>query len=72
MSGFSTPSRSDSPAQIVRTIGRLAQILIELRDEYAERPRDDTMAQIEQRLDELMELRESLHNSLAEDDPAAS
>ncbi len=72
MSGFSTPSRSDSPAQIVRTIGRLAQMLIELRDEYAERPRDDTMAQIEQRLDELMELRESLHNSLEEDHPAAS
>ena len=72
MSGFSTPSRSDSPAQIVRTIGRLAQILIELRDEYAERPREDTMAQIEQRLDELMDLRESLHNSLAEHHPAES
>jgi predicted component of type VI protein secretion system len=72
MSGFSTPSRSDSPAQIVRTIGRLAQILIELRDEYAERPRDDTMTQIEQRLDELMELRESLHSRLAEEQPAES
>jgi hypothetical protein len=72
MSGFSTPSRSDSPAQIVRTIGRLAQILIELRDEYAERPRDDTMSQIEQRLDELMGLREALHNSLAQEHPAES
>jgi hypothetical protein len=30
------------------------------------------MAQIEQRLDELMELREALHNRLAEDHPAAS
>ncbi|CAN5834667.1 hypothetical protein BH20CHL3_BH20CHL3_11100 [soil metagenome] len=54
MSGFSSPSRDASPAQTVRTIGRLAQILIELRDEYAERPREDTMSQIEQRLDELV------------------
>ena len=60
MSGFSSPSRDESPAQTVRTIGRLAQILLELRDEYAERPRDDTMAQIEQRLDELVALRDEL------------
>jgi len=64
MSGFSSPSRDESPAQTVRTIGRLAQILIELRDEYAERPRDDTMSQIEQRLDELVLLRDELKSKL--------
>ena len=64
MSGFSGSSRAESPAQLVRTIGRLAQILLELRDEYAERPRDVTMNQIEQRLDELIVLRESLRESL--------
>lgn len=64
MNGFGSPSRDDTPAQTVRTIGRLAQILLELRDEYAERPRDDTMDQIEQRLDELIELREELRQQL--------
>jgi hypothetical protein len=64
MSGFSSPSRDDSPAQTVRTIGRLAHILIELRDEYAERPREDTMAQIVQRLDELITLRDELATKL--------
>jgi hypothetical protein len=64
MSGFSSPSRDESPAQTVRTIGRLAQMLIELRDEYAVRPREDTMSQIEQRLDELLELRDELKAKL--------
>lgn len=64
MSGYSSSSRVESPAQLVRTIGRLAQMLTELRDEYAERPRDVTMNQIEQRLDELIVLRESLRESL--------
>ncbi len=65
MSGFSSPSREESPVQTVRTIGRLAQMLIELRDEYVERPREDTMAQIEQRLDDLIELRDELKTKLA-------
>ncbi|HYI25929.1 MAG TPA: hypothetical protein VD767_11010 [Thermomicrobiales bacterium] len=64
MSGFGSPTRDDTPAQTVRTIGRLAQMLIELRDEYAERPRDDTMEQIEQRLDEIIALREELRQQL--------
>lgn len=67
MSGFSSPSRDESPAQTVRTIGRLAQMLIELRDEYAVRPREDTMAQIEQRLDELVLLRDELKSKLDHD-----
>jgi prefoldin subunit 5 len=65
MSGFSSPTRDDNPVQTVRTIGRLAQMLIELRDEYTERPREDTLEQIEKRLDELMELREDLRQKLA-------
>lgn len=64
MTGFGTPSRDDSSAQLVRTIGRLAGMIVELRDEYVMRPRDTTMAQIEQRLDELIDLRESLRSSL--------
>ncbi len=65
MSGFSSASRDDSPALTVRTIGRLAHILIELRDEYADRPREDTAEQIIQRIDELVALRDDLSTKLA-------
>ena len=62
MSGYSVPSREDDPVHTVRTIGRLSQMLIELRDEYVARPRTETLAQIEQRLDDLMIQRETLRN----------
>jgi len=35
-------------------------MLVELRDEYVARPRPETLAQIEQRLDDLLALREEL------------
>ncbi|MCA9860625.1 MAG: hypothetical protein KC438_12930 [Thermomicrobiales bacterium] len=60
MSGYTVPSREDDPVHTVRTIGRLSQMLIELRDEYVARPRPETLAQIEQRLDDLLQLRETL------------
>ena len=60
MSGYSVPSREDDPVHTVRTIGRLSQMLIELRDEYVARPRPETLAQIEQRLDDLMMQRDAL------------
>ena len=60
MSGYSVPSREDDPVHTVRTIGRLSQMLIELRDEYVARPRSETLAQIEQRLDDLMMQRDAL------------
>jgi hypothetical protein len=60
MTGYSVPSREDDPVHTVRTIGRLSQMLIELRDEYVARPRPETLAQIEQRLDDLMVQRDVL------------
>ncbi len=60
MTGYSVPSREDDPVHTVRTIGRLSQMLIELRDEYVARPRAETLAQIEQRLDDLMMQRDAL------------
>ena len=42
MAGFSAPTREDDPIHVVRTIGRGAQMLIELRDEYERRPRRST------------------------------
>jgi hypothetical protein len=64
MSGYTTPSRDESAVQTVRTIARVAQMLIELRDEYIERPREDLLEQIEQRLGDLQELRIELKSRL--------
>lgn len=65
MSGYSLSSRDDDPTQTVRTIGRIAQMLIELRDEYVSRPREDTLQQIEQRLKDLTDLRTELQHKIA-------
>ena len=61
MAGFSAPTREDDPIHVVRTIGRIAQMLLELRDEYERRPRSDTLAQIDQRLNDLAEQRARLN-----------
>ena len=55
MAGYSAPTREDDPLHVVRTIGRIAQMLLELRDEYERRPRSDTLTQIDQRLNDLAE-----------------
>lgn len=65
MSGYSVPSREDDPVHTVRTIARIAQMIIELRDEYVRRPRPDILDQIEQRLDDLLMQREELRHRIA-------
>jgi hypothetical protein len=65
MSGYSVPTREDDPIHTVRTIARLAQMIIELRDEYVRRPREDILQQIEQRLDDLLAQREELRHRIA-------
>ena len=65
MSGYTMPSREDDPVHTVRTIARIAQMLIELRDEYVRRPRPDLLQQIEQRLDDLLMQREELRHRIA-------
>jgi hypothetical protein len=64
MSGYSVPSREDDPVHTVRTIARIAQMIIELRDEYVKRPRPDTLLQIEQRLDDLLAQRDELRTRI--------
>lgn len=63
--GYAHPVREDDPYHTVRTIGRLCQMILELRDEYERRPRPDLLDQIEQRLNDLanqrIELRERRH-----------
>jgi hypothetical protein len=61
MAGFTMGSVNEEPVQIVRTIARISQMLIELRDEYVQLQRDDVLDQIERRLDELEELHQLLH-----------
>ncbi|MGI8476866.1 MAG: hypothetical protein ACR2OO_10900 [Thermomicrobiales bacterium] len=65
MTGYSVPSREDDPVHTVRTIGRISQMIIELRDEYVKRPRPDILQQIEQRLDDLLAQREELRERIA-------
>jgi len=65
VSGYSVPSREDDPIHTVRTISRIAQMIVELRDEYVRRPRPDTLHQIEQRLDDLLAQREELRVRIA-------
>lgn len=55
--GYAHPVREDDPYHTVRTIGRLCQMLLELRDEYERRPRADLLDQIDKRLDDLAGLR---------------
>ncbi len=56
MAGYSVPTREGDPVHTVRTIGRLAQMVLELRDEYVRDPRSDTLDQILRRLDEINRL----------------
>jgi hypothetical protein len=60
MPGYSVPTRESDPVHTVRTIGRMAQMLLELRDDYVRDPRPDTLDQIIRRLDEINELTDEL------------
>lgn len=66
MTGYSYPSRETDPVHIVRTIGRLAQMILELRDEYVSRPRPDLLVQIDQRLTDLLILQDDLRERMAD------
>jgi hypothetical protein len=66
VSGYTNPSREDDPVHTVRTIARVAQMLIELRDEYVERPRPNLLVQIDQRLQDLEDLRATLRERTAQ------
>jgi len=72
MSSYTLPNGENDPVQIVRTIGRLSQMLLEIRDEYIRDPREDTLDQFERRLSEINLLGSQLRQlraSLAEPEP---
>lgn len=60
MSGYTLPTGEHDPIHLVRTISRLAQMLVEIRDEYINDPRPDTLDQFERRLDEISTLQQQL------------
>ena len=66
MSGYTYATREGDPVHTVRTIGRVAQMITELRDEYVERPRPDLLVQIDQRMTDLLALQEELRARMAE------
>lgn len=60
MAGLNMGSINDDPVQIVRTIARISQMLVELRDEYLTSKDDETLDQIDRRLEELHDLKAQL------------
>jgi hypothetical protein len=69
MSGYSYPTRADDPVHTVRAIGRMAQMILELRDEYVNRPRADILQQIDQRLFDIEQLHRELETRMANAHP---
>ena len=65
MTGYSYATRADDPVHTVRTIGRVAQMILELRDEYVAKPRADILQQIDQRLFDLEQLHHELTSRMA-------
>lgn len=63
--GYAHTVTEDDPYHTVRTIGRLCQMLVELRDEYDRRPRADLLDQIDQRLTDLVALQTELRERRA-------
>ncbi len=53
---FTDPIRPDDTTDVVRKIGRLATLLLELRTEYERRARNDLLLQIRERAAELNDL----------------
>ncbi len=57
---YSEPVKPGDTMDTVRKIGRLAQLVLELKTEYERRPRHDTLNQIKSRAAELFSLAEEL------------
>ncbi len=58
----SDPPHNDADFALIRTIGRVAQLLLDLRAEYERRPNEYTVMQIRQRIHELGELEKQLRS----------
>ncbi len=61
---FSEPLYSADHIEEVRRVGRIATLLNELRSEYEQRRRSETLAQMLARIDELCEMRDGLTEAI--------
>ena len=60
--GFADVPQNEAEFQTIRTIGRVAQLILDLRLEYERRPSDSTVSQIRHRIRELSELEQQLQS----------
>ena len=69
---FTDPFRPQDQIDQVRKVGRLAQLLLEMRNEYERKPRRVLLDQIIARIDELAVLRAEMGKALEAAEAAAS
>ena len=69
---FTDPFRPQDQIDQVRKVGRLAQLLLEMRNEYERKPRRVLLDQIIARIDELAVLRAEMGKALEASEAAAS
>jgi hypothetical protein len=62
---FSDPFRPQDHIDQVRKVGRLAQVLLDMRTEYERKPRPELLGQILERIHELSALGDDLRADLA-------
>jgi hypothetical protein len=66
---YATPTREGDVIHTIRIMGRLAQMLLDLRDEYERRPSAGLVDEIDRRIGELAALRDDLHGRPADGEP---
>ena len=69
---FTDPFRPQDQIDQVRKVGRLAQVLLEMRSEYERKPRRVLLDQIIARIDELAALRAEMGKALEASEAAAT
>ncbi len=69
---FIDPFRPQDHIDEVRKIGRLAQVLLDLRNEYEHKPRRILLEQLVERINEITALQAELTKALAEVDSAST
>lgn len=69
---FTDPFRPQDQIDQVRKVGRLAQLLLEMRSEYERKPRRVLLDQIIARIDELAALRAEMGKALEAGEAAAA
>jgi hypothetical protein len=62
---FTEPYKPQDQIEQVRKVGRLAQIILDMRLEYERRPRPDLLGQIMTRIAEMEALRAEMASNLA-------